>query len=191
MCDASNELQSSSTYSNAAVVFDATIVGVRDVNDFRFYGLIAGPGISILETATTVTVIDEPTVGVIGMFMNMGADLVYGVPISYVPQLDSTGLGQYNNGLYAAGIITPQVSGSHTLSWLVSFMSTNINVIVEYLDGTLIANSPYRFDDRTRPTSVGSTRTLDLVGGVPIRLRIVSTSPGTLLLSNSYITVST
>lgn len=176
------------TYSNAATVFDATIVGTRNDNDFRFYGVTAEPGISLTQTATNVQISQIQQVPM-GLYMNLGQDVQYNNNINYIPQLDSSGFGQYNS-LYT-DVITIPTTGPYLVSWLVSHIGTSLNVFFELEDGTLFAQSRYKVPVDPRPNSVSSSRILDLVAGQQFRLRVSAYDAGTLLLSKSYLTMST
>lgn len=184
-CNPSNNIATDCTYSNADPTADASIVGTQNGNDFPFFGVIAGPGISVTQTPTTVQVDQLATTTSMGMFVNMGQDLTYGVPISYIVEFDASGPGQYDQ----LNSIVP-VTGSVFVSWSVSYVSTNITVQLEDANtGVVLARSAMNFSS-IRPDTISSARDLDLVAGQQLRLRIISTSPGQLLLSRSYFTLS-
>lgn len=188
MCDAIRSI-TSATYSNATDTFDASIVAPRQDNDFRFYGLIAGPGVSLVQTPTQVIIDQTATYVRSGMKMNMGSDFDYTLPINYYPELQSNLPGEYNDGYYADGVIRIPTTGFYTISVCVSHISNDITAILEDIDGLQYATGTNSF---TGPAiyrnSLSYSRSLQLQGGTQLRLRLISQSSGTLLASKSYIT---
>lgn len=190
-------VESGCTYSTATSVFDATIVGTRNVNDFRFFGLSEGPGIQLTQLANVVQIAQRPAESIRGLYMGMGDDFQYSSSLTYLPQLNSSGLGQYNHNLYDNGLITPPIDGPYIVSWLVSHIGTSLNVFLEDVNTSeIIASSRYLFTPdgpnvTLVPNSIGSSRILDLNTTQKLRLRITSAANGTqtLLLSKSNITI--
>lgn len=183
----SNDIISDCTYSAAPA--DGVIVGPRNVNDFRFYGLIAGPGIEVTQTPTFVGLRQQPNLTTLGKFVNMGQDIAVSGTVNYFPTLDSSGPGQYDQ----IGDTIP-ISTDYTVSFNVSYIGTNIEVFLyDPTTNTVLfsATNSYLTTTNQRDT-LSSSKKVFLQAGqqIAVRIRIVSTS-GQLLLSKSYLTIST
>jgi hypothetical protein len=186
-CSGLNEIISDCTYSSAPG--DGVIVGPRDGNDFRFYGFIAGPGIEVVQNPTFVGVRQQPNLTTLGKFVNMGNDIIVNGVVNYFPNLNATGPGQYDQ----IGNVIP-VTTNYTISFLVSYVGQSIEVFLYDIATNVVLFSTRNEYTSTfdRRDSVLSVRNVNLVADqqIGIRIRIKSTN-GQLLLSKSYLTIST
>lgn len=184
-CGGSNKVASGCTYSSTPA--DGVITATQDGNNFQFYGLIAGPGIQLTQSPTTIII--TPTNGpsdVIGKFVNMGQDLVHAVPINYTVTFNSSGPGQYDQ----IGDTIP-ITTRYRVSWDVTYSGTQITTLLEDADtGVLLASASTSYISSTKPDTISSSRKMLLNAGQRLRFRITSTAPGTLFLSKSYLTIS-
>lgn len=173
------------TASNADPQADGLLVGPQIGNDFRFYGLIGGPGIEIGYTPETVQIGQRPLAPV-GRFGNMGADMTFSSPVNVVVDFDYSGLGQYNN--FTDDIIP--ITTNYTVSWSVNYIADGITITLED-SGQVLARSQQSFVSPTPLiNTLTSTRNMELSAGSRPVLRIVTTTGGQLLLSTSYFTLA-
>jgi hypothetical protein len=186
-CSSYNEIISGCTYSSVAA--DGVIVGPRIGNEFRFYGLIEGPGIDITQTANVVGIRTAADREPIGKFVNMGPDVNVSGTVNYFPTLNASGLGQYDR----IGNTIP-ITTIYTVSFLVNYIGTRIQVVLydPSTNATLFSVENQFTNTLSRVSSVSSTRNVSLVAGQQVAVRIlIESTNGQLLLSNSYLTIST
>lgn len=186
-CTSHNEIISGCTYSSVAA--DGVIVGPRVGNEFRFYGLIEGPGIDIIQTANIVGI--RPAIGrtSLGKFVNMGQDVNVSGTVNYFPTLNSSGLGQYDQ----IGNTIP-ITTIYTVSVIVNYIGTRIQVVLydPSTNAVLFTVENQITSTLSRRNSVSSTRNVSLTAGQQVAVRIlIESTNGQLLLSNSYLTIST
>jgi hypothetical protein len=191
MCDAFRSI-ATSTYSNATNTFDGSIVAPRSGNDFRFFGLIAGPGIELIQTPTQVLIRQASIFTRSGMYMNLGQNITHTSPVDFYPDLFANLPGQFNDGYYSDGVITFPSTNSYTISVSITHASDDITATLEDLQGIQYATGVKTYNSPNPSTfrnSLSFSRTLDIPGGTQLRLRLTSQSSGTILLSKSFITV--
>lgn len=190
VCKPENTVSDSCDYDTVRP-FDATIVTTKVDNDFPFYGLIAGPGIAISQTPTNVVVQRDLAYVVPGISMSLGNGSLTFNQINTYPQLVVNRPGQYNDGLYANGVITPFISGSTYISVSISYIARNFMFFIEDQNGVVYMRGENNyFVNDTIIDTLHSSRSMDIPPGTRLRLRISSLTSGTVLLDQSYITVS-
>lgn len=181
----SNEVLSDCNYFTASPGAHGTIVATRDVNNFQFYGFIEGPGIQINQAPTLVQLRKRSALTTLGKFVALGdQDINVGGYVSVTPTMGVYGPGQYDDMS-----VTP-INGSYILSLTVSYISTQIQVFVEDDNNVLLFATSF-IPSFTTPCTLSTSKTIDLPANRDIRVRIVCTGNGVLLLTKSYFTLST
>jgi len=183
----SNEVISDCTYSAAPA--DGVIVGPRQGNDFRFYGLIEGPGIEITQNPTFVAIRQRSNLTPLGKFVNMGNDVAVSGTVNYFPTLNSSGLGQYDQ----IGDVIP-ITTVYTISFLVNYIGRRIQVVLydPSTNAVLFTAENTYVSPFDRRDSLSSSRAVSLQSGQQIAVRIfIESTNGQLILSRSYLTIST
>jgi len=186
----SNEILADCDYYTADQNAEASIVAGRDGNNFRFYGITAGPGIQINQSPTLVQLRQAPTTTSLGKYVSLGAlDVnIGGNGTNYFPTMVVNGPGQYDE----IGDVTP-ITGSYTVSISVAF-SALLSIEISVFD--LTANSQIMFTSlfgvlSSNISTLSASKTVDIPANHNIRVRINTNGYGTLYLTKSYFTLST
>ncbi len=186
----SNEVLADCDYYTADPNADASIVATRDVNNFRFYGMIAGPGIQINQAPTLVQLRQAPTITSIGKYVSLGTSDVNigGNGTDYIPTLVVNGPGQYDE----IGNVTP-ITGSYTASLSVSFSSlSSITIyVVDFTNNTQIMIGSLFNALSPNIATLSVSKTVDIPANHNVGVRINTVGFGILYLARSYFTLST
>jgi hypothetical protein len=107
----------------------------------------------------------------------------------HVPLFNTNGVGLFNDGVYANGVIMVPINGSTFISACVSYIGPGI--VFELVDqsGVVYFSIEMNYVSSLKDSVCGS-KIMELVAGTQLSPRIMAKGAGTILLDNSYITVS-